>query len=175
MRAQGMTESCTVAQCGRVGRCHLFFLSSTAPRPPHLPLSCLRGWFNSPISVAPPIGCNLLAGGRLGAPSVRGGDTPNILTPFLPQGGQNGSPGHLIGKGKRGSLSGVQRSRVACAHPTPPRQVPERKHSLFQPPNQIMSYYAHPRPIGNPLACSTAFDFLFPVNGYKSYYKRCVS
>lgn len=93
-----MTKPCRVHQ-GRQ-------MPPAFPLKPHT-LSRVWGWFNPHISVGPPISCNLLAAGRGRAPSVRGGDHPNILTPLHLQGGQNNSSGYLVGKGERGSpLSG---------------------------------------------------------------------
>lgn len=137
-----------------VRRRALLFLSSP-------PLSRMCGWFHPHISVALPIGCDLLARGRLGAPSVRGRDSPNIHTPLLPLGGQ-GAPRATLQARKRavaflggqpswgsslplGSWVPPQETRAhACMNP--PHQVPERKDSLVRAPNQIISYYAHSWP-----------------------------
>lgn len=47
-----------------------------------------RGGGFPTIGVALPIGCDLLAGGRVGALSVRGSDSPHICIPLLFPGDQ---------------------------------------------------------------------------------------
>lgn len=117
-----MTESCHVHQ-GRQ-------MPPAFPLKPHT-LSCVWGWFNPHISVGPPISCNLLAaaGGRGRAPSVRGSDHPNILTPLHLQGGQNSSLGYLVGKGERGIPLLGPALRWGLAVP-PPRNMCRRTHAF---------------------------------------------